>query len=370
MSLVKFTELPAGSIQGGDVLAVAGASSYKVTATELANWTNKRIQGGTTSTVEYVETKAIANKATLDNLVMPQLGQISTNKADIKLIKQDQVDVGLYSRDTRRKIYHLAESSRDNLPSMIAAMIKDDNYIKNPAAHNIALYWNEQTDSTVIPQLIASDFAQKNLEYPGWSRTGDLLTYNFTVALDGKLTIGQLGGTNPEALEYRVNGGTWVAVGGKGIVTIGVGYAGVTSAGAQISVRMHKDSNGIAFAIASPVYWLTDRLVVAPTLYDDLVKLTYGLRRNRIDLEACGYWFAPCGKISNGEYAINKSPMIGKVANTIVCGYDIGKTVVNITPHWIDPNNKITLKVTSAMRDVSYIFGATDPDLYTQAEVY
>ena len=369
MSLVKFTELPSGSLQGGDVLAVAGASSYKVTSVELANWINKRLQGNTDKTVEEVWNRAKGNSDYTTNVVNPQLGQIGTNKSDIALLKTDLNATNAYTIENRKKIYAMAGGQYDNQPALIAGLIKDDNFIKNPAAQNIKLYWDMQTKSAVMPGLVLSDLKQKNLEYPGWSRTGDLLTYNFTVALDGMLTIGQLGGTKAEDLEYRVNGGAWNKVGNGGILSIGVGYVAST-AGAQISVRMNKDSGGIAFAIPSPAYWTTNTGVRDPNIRVALEKLTYGLRRKYIDMVACGYWFAAAGKISNGEYAVHKSYMIGTVTETVVCGYDMGKTPVHLIPHWLDPNDKLTLKVSSNMKDITYLFGASDPDLYSQAEVY
>ena len=370
MSLVKFTELPTGSIQGGDVLAVAGTSSYKVTAVEYANWSNKRIQGNTDKTIADVYTITESNANYITNIVTPQLGQIGTNKSDIATLKLGLESTNSYAIENRKKIYAMAGGQYDNQPALIAGLIKYDNFIKNPAAHRIELYWKDQTGKDV-DQFMLSALNQGNLEFPGWSRNGlgDLLTYNFTVALDGMLTIGQLGGTNAAELEYRVNGGAWDKVGADGIKSIGVGYAPST-AGAQISVRVNKDSGGIVFAIPSPAYWTTDTGIRDPNIRVALEKLTYGLRRKRIDLEACGYWFAATPKISNGEYAVNKSVNIGTILNETIWGYDTGGIVVRIVPFWVDPAHKVSLKITSKYKDVSYICASTDPNLYTKAEVY
>ena len=367
MSLVKFTELPSGSIQGGDVLAVAGTSSYKVTATELANFANARVQGGTTSTVAYVETKAIANKGTIDTVILPQLGQVGTNKGDIATLKTDLVNTDAYGKVTRGMIHGTSSSQYDNQPALIAGLIKYDNFIKNPAAQHISLYWKDQTGIDASAPMLA-DLQTRNLEYPGWSRTGDLLTYNFTVALDGQLTIGQLGGNNAENLEYRVNGGAWDRVGNGGIRSIGVGYVAST-AGAQISVRMKKDSGGIAFAIPSPAYWTTDTGVRDPNIRLALEKLTYGLRRKRIDLEACGYWFNAIGNNSNSDIVFTKPPTIGFLANATRWEYEKVSLPKIATVNW-GSDLRITVRVADNSWNDAFIFASTDPNLYTQAEVF
>ena len=345
MSLVKFTELPSGSIQGGDVLAVAGASSYKVTAVEHANWINKRLQGNTDKTVEFVYNLAKGNSDYTTNVVNPQLGQIGTNKTDIGNAFTAINHNTLLTVENKNKLTNLLKAQGDNEPAVVASMIKDDNFIKNPAAHSMVNYWEERTG---IPMKSSTKNAldSQNLMYPGWSRGGDLLTYNFTVALDGVLTIGQLGGNNAPDLEYRVNAGAWVKVGGSGITQIGVGYAGVHSAGAQISVRMHKDSGGIAFAIPSPAYWLTPSAAPDTSFKATIEKLTLGLRRKRIEFEACGYWFGMVQTIPPSLNALRPVNM-GNMKNVI----------------------SIQVKPTSNTQ-VHYVMGQVDPDHYNQCEVY
>ena len=322
-------------------------------------------------TVAYVETKAIANKGTIDNQIMPQLGQIGTNKVDVAANKVAIANTDTYVHDTRRMITAELLRQYENAPAAIALMIKNDNYIKNPAAQHISRYLKDQAGLD-MPNNVTADLRAKNLEYPGWSRdSGDLITYNFTAAIAGKLTIGQLGGSDGANMEYRVNGGSWVKVGNINsdhVKNVSIGYTG--NAGAQVSVRVNKDFGGIAFAIPTPAYWLSRTGTRGGGIDNGLLKLSHGLFRARIDLEACGYWFAATSKVSNGEYAVNKSYRIGKISKDATWGYDVGQIVSEVTNAWVDPGHKVSLKITSKYKDVSYLFATTDPDSFRQAEVY
>ena len=344
MSLVKFTELPAGSIQGGDVMAFAGASSYKVTAVEYANWSNKRLQGNTDKTVENAFKFAESNSNYIGQVINPQLATLPAMKTDTAAVATNLASTDVSVSALEAKINSLLATQYANEPSIIASMITNDNYVKNPAAQTFVPYWQERIRD-LIPHAELQMLGLRDLLYPAWTLKGDLLTNNFTVARNGVITLGQIGGKNPADMEYRVNGGAWEKVGGDGTRNLGVGYAGLHSAGAQISVRMHKDSGGIAFAIPTPAYWLTPAGIRDGGVMITLEKLTYGLRRKRINLVECGYCLSI---VENIPTFLNdgRTPGLGLLKN-----------VVSFT-HKPTTNSQI-----------HYIIGQTDPDKYNRGEI-
>ena len=370
MSLVKFTELPSGSIQGGDVFAVAGASSYKVTAVEYANWSNKRIQGNTDKTIENAYKFAESNSNYITNVINPQLGQIGTNKTDIANLNSEMVAGRAVVAGHDNIIAAEMLRQYDNEPAIIAQMITDNNFIKNPAAQHISRYWTNRTGKA-IPSDMLQDIRARNLDFPGWSRDGiGLLTYNFTAPIDGMITLGKLGGTSPELLEYRINGGNWQAVGGIGVISINLSYVDMSNAGTKISVRMPESAGGIVFAIPSPAYWLDIRGVRVDS-YEAVRKLTLGLYRSRVDLVACGYWFEYMGTSWSGS-AIAEIPIgIGIINEATI--WELSN--VNAVPfvravEWNRGGVRNGILRSGMAADIGFLFASTDPDLYDRAEVY
>ena len=363
MSLVKFTELPSGSIQGGDVLAVAGASSYKVTATELANWTNARVQGATDKTIAEVYQFVANNTNYINNVINPQLGQIGTNKTNIATNANGIVTntLNINANDTQITADLLRQY--DNERSVIANMIMTNNYIKNPAAHHIALYYKEQSLQDTSP-IMDSRLIEENLEYPGWSRAGEFLTYNFSVACKGAFTMGVLGGTG--AFEYQIDGGGWVVVDGSGatIKTVNLNYID----GVNISIRVNRAFGGIAFGIVGAAYWLSAAGVKGGGVDTGLKELTYSLKRKRIDLVACGYWF---GQASSEHEAntIIKPNGIGYITRWRTFETTSLLPAIERFSAFTD-NTRNVMRLPDSGRSSDWMFASTDPNLFDQAEVF